>query len=144
MFEKSAWMRWGVCALTVVATIAVLGGCAKKEDEHAETTETTTETMTSPMAGTYAADAETGRATLTLNADNTAMMSMQPMDATQPASVMNGTWAEVAGAVDVTFQHQMGDSTMSMTLNFAASGDTLRLTNAETAGVAPMSLVKQH
>jgi hypothetical protein len=146
MSKKSAWVRWGVCALVVLAMIAVLGGCAKKEAEQAETTgETTemTETMASPMAGTYSADVAAGKATLTLNADNSAMMSMQPMDAT-PASVMNGTWAEAAGAVDVTFQTQMGDSTVSMMLNFAASGDTLTLTNGEAAGLGAVSLVKQH
>jgi hypothetical protein len=96
------------------------------------------------MVGTYSADVAAGKATLTLNADMTAMMSMQPTDVTQPASVMNGNWAEGMSAVDVTFQTQMGDSTMSMTLNFAASGDTLSLTNGEAAGMGAVSLVKQH
>jgi type IV pilus biogenesis protein CpaD/CtpE len=147
MSMKSAIVRWGVCAVVVLAMLAMLGGCAKKEAEQAETAAETTETaepMASPMVGTYSADVAAGKATLTLNADMTAMMSMQPTDVTQPASVMNGNWAEGMSAVDVTFQTQMGDSTMSMTLNFAASGDTLSLTNGEAAGMGAVSLVKQH
>jgi ABC-type uncharacterized transport system auxiliary subunit len=148
MSMKSATMRWVLSSLVVLAMIAVLGGCAKKEAEQAqttETTETTPETMASPMAGTYAAEMPTGTVTLTLNADNTAVLSMQPMGEV-PASVENGTWAAGMGvnAVDVTFQKQMGDSTVSMTMNFAASGDSLNLSNAEAAGVGALTLIKQH
>jgi len=140
MSTKSAWMRWGMCSLVVLAMIAVLGGCSKKKAETAAT-----ETMTSPMVGTYAADMAAGKVSLMLNADNTAMMSMQAMDNT-PAAVKNGTWAAGASAnlVDVTFTGEGADSAMSMTLNFAASGDTLSLTNGDAAGLGPVSLMKQH
>jgi hypothetical protein len=33
---------------------------------------------------------------------------------------------------------------MSMTLNFAAMGDTLALTNGESVGLAGLKLAKQH
>lgn len=146
---KSTWMRWGVCALSVLAMIALLGGCAKKDA--GETTETTTETTestapTAPaMAGTYTTSMANGTASLMLNADMTASFSMQPM-ADAPANVENGTWANAAAAnaVDVTFSKAMGDSTMSMTLNFAASGDSLALTNGESVGLSGLVLMKQH
>lgn len=146
---KSAWMRWIVCSAVAVMMIAVLGGCAKKEAEQAAET-TTTETAetpaTSPMAGTYAVDSPAGKITLTLNADNTAVMSMQPLAADAPAQVQNGTWAAGATpeAVDVTFTTQMGDSTMSMVLNFAATGDVLNLTNGDAVGMPGLSLHKEH
>ena len=97
------------------------------------------------MAGTYTAPMATGTASLMLNTDMTAAFSLQAMpDA--PAQVENGTW--VAGAmpntVDVTFSKVVNDSTMSMTLNFASSGDTLSLTNGESVGLAGLRLTKQH
>jgi hypothetical protein len=145
---KSACMRWLVCSVVAVMMIAVLGGCAKKEAEQAsETTEAVTETpAASPMAGTYTVDSPAGKITLTLNADNTAVMSMQPLTPDAPAQVQNGTW--VAGAtpeaVDVTFTQQMGDSTMSMVLNFAGAGDMLNLTNGDAVGMPGLSLHKEH
>ena len=155
MSMNSMTLRWrtvGVCALTVLAMLTLLGGCSKK----AEQAETTTEEVpaaesVSQMAGTYtadlmAADAATHKVTLTLNADNTAMMSMD-MGADQPAMVENGTWAMGAGAnlVDVSFQKAMGDTTMTVTLNFAAMGDTLSMTNAAAAGFgASVTMVKEH
>jgi hypothetical protein len=157
MSMNSMTLRWrtaGVCALTVLAMLALLGGCGKKAEEQAETTTEevpAAETQVSPMAGTYAAemtavDASARKVTLTLNADNTAMMSTDLMN-DQPAMVENGTWAMGAGAnmVDVTFQKQMGDVPTTVTLNFMASGDTLSLTNAEAAGfgTAGVMLVKQ-
>jgi hypothetical protein len=147
---KSTWMRWGVCALSVIAMIALLGGCSKKETETAEeSTEMTetaaTETTTPAMAGTYTTALANGTASLMLNPDMTASFSMKPM-ADAPASVENGTWANgtIANSVDVTFTKAVGDSMMSMTLNFAANGDSLALTNGETVGLTGLTLVKQH
>ena len=154
MSMNSMTLRWrtvAVCTLTVLAMLTLLGGCSKK----AEQAETTTEEVpaaesASPMAGTYAADlmaadAATHRVTLTLNADNTAVMSMD-MGAGQPAMVENGTWAMGAGAnlVDVSFQKAMADTTMTVMLNFAATGDTLSMTNAAAAGFgASVTMIKQ-
>jgi hypothetical protein len=86
-----------------------------------------------------------GTASLMLNADMTAAFSMQPM-ADAPAQVENGTWAAGAAAnsVDVTFSRAVNDTTMSMTLNFAASGDSLALTNGETVGLGGLVLMKSH
>ena len=153
MSMNSMTLRWrtvAVCTLTVLAMLTLLGGCSKKA-EQAETTTEEVPAAGSPMAGTYAADlmaadAATHRVTLTLNADNTAMMSMD-MGADQPAIVENGTWVAGAGAnlVDVSFQKASGDSTMTVTLNFAAMGDTLSMTNAAAAGFGPsVTMVKQH
>jgi hypothetical protein len=79
-----------------------------------------------------------------LNADMTASFSLTPM-ADQPAQVENGTWASgsMANTVDVTFSKVVNDSTMAMTLNFAAHGDSLALTNGETVGLAGLVMVKQ-
>jgi hypothetical protein len=144
---KSTWMRWGVCSLCVLAMIALLGGCSKKDKAQTETTteNTGTATETAPaMAGTYSATMANGTASLMLNTDMTAAFSMKPM-ADAPAQVENGTWAagSMAGTVDVTFSKSVNDSTMSMTLNFAANVDTLALTNGETVGLAGLKLVKQ-
>lgn len=144
---KSTWMRWGVCTLTVLAMIALLGGCSKKE-QAAETTETTTETAAETqapaLAGTYTAAMANGTASLMLNPDMTAAFSMKPM-ADQPAQVENGTWANgtMPNSVDVTFSKVVNDSTLSMTLNFAANGDTLAVTNGETVGLQGLVLVKE-
>jgi hypothetical protein len=143
---KSTWMRAGVCSLVVLAMVAVLGGCAKKEKAAETTTTENTETAaTAPaMAGTYNASMANGTASLMLNADMTASFSLKPM-ADQPAQVENGTWAK--GAMDnqvaVTFSKSVADSTMSMTLNFEATGDTLALTNGETVGMAGLKMMKQ-
>lgn len=140
---KSTWMRAGVCSLVVLAMVAVLGGCAKKE-KAAETT-TTENTATAPAAaGTYSASMANGTASLMLNADMTASFSLKPM-ADQPAQVENGSWAKGAAdnQVAVTFSKSVADSTMSMTLNFEATGDTLTLTNGETVGMAGLKMMKQ-
>jgi hypothetical protein len=148
---KSTWMRWGVCALCVLAMIALLGGCSKKEKtaekaednaENAEKSGMTSQNMA--MAGTYSASMANGTASLMLNADMTASFSMKPM-ADAPAQVENGTWANGAAAneVAVTFSKSPMDSTMSMTLNFSATADTLMLTNGETVGMGGLKLVKQ-
>jgi hypothetical protein len=154
MSMKSMTLRWrtvGVCALTVLAMLTLLGGCSKKEQAETTTEEVPAAESVSPVAGTYmadlmAADAATHKVTLTLNADNTAMMSMD-MGAGQPAMVENGTWAVGAGAnlVDVSFQKAMADSSVTVTLNFAAAGDTLSMTNAAAAGFGPsVTMIKQH
>lgn len=150
---KSTWMRWGVCTLCVLAMIAVLGGCAKKTGEQTETTAETTEDMqhsemaetTAPaMSGTYSAAMANGTASLMLNTDMTASFSMQATENT-PAQVENGTWAAggMENTVDVTFSKEVEGQPMSMTLNFAASGDSLMLTNGDTVGLGGLVLMKQ-
>ena len=146
---KSTWMRLGVCMLAAVAMIAMLEGCAKKE-KAAETT-TTENTETTPpaantaAAGTYTAAMANGTTSLMLNTDMSASLSLQPV-AGAPAQVENGTWANGATANDVavTFSMSPADSTMSLTLNFTAMGDTLALTNGDAVGMAGLKLVKQH
>jgi hypothetical protein len=147
---KSTWMRLGVCMLAAVAMIAMLEGCSKKEKAATETT-TTENTETTPpatntaAAGTYTAALANGTTSLMLNTDMSASLSLQPV-AGAPAQVENGTWANGATPNDVavTFSKSPMDSTMSMTLNFTANGDTLALTNGETVGMAGLKLVKQH
>ena len=146
---KSTWMRLGVCMLAAVAMIAMLEGCAKKE-KAAETT-TTENTETTPpaantaAAGTYTAAMANGTTSLMLNTDMSASLSLQPV-AGAPAQVENGTWANGATAneVAVTFSKSPVDTTMSLTLNFTATGDTLALTNGDAVGMAGLKLVKQH
>jgi len=146
---KSTWMRLGVCMLAAVAMIAMLEGCAKKE-KAAETT-TTENTETTPpaantaAAGTYTAALANGTTSLMLNTDMSASLSLQPV-AGAPAQVENGTWANGATANDVavTFSKSPVDTTMSLTLNFTAMGDTLALTNGDAVGMAGLKLVKQH
>jgi len=146
---KSTWMRLGVCMLAAVAMIAMLEGCAKKE-KAAETT-TTENTETTPpaantaAAGPYTAALANGTTSLMLNTDMSASLSLQPV-AGAPAQVENGTWANGATANDVavTFSKSPVDTTMSLTLNFTATGDTLALTNGDAVGMAGLKLVKQH
>jgi len=143
---KSTWMRWGVCTLAMLAMIALLGGCSKKDKtETTETTETEMPVTETPaMAGTYSTTMANGTASLMLNADMTASFSMKPM-ADQPAQIENGTWVagSMPNSVDVTFSKTVNDSTMSMTLNFAAQGDSLAVTNGETVGLQGLVLVKE-
>lgn len=143
---KSTWMRLGVCMLAAVAMVAMLEGCSKKKapETTTENTETTPPATNTAMAGTYSATMANGTSSLMLNPDMTASFSMKPM-ADAPAQVENGTWANGAApnTVDVTFSKSPMDSTMSMTLNFSAMGDTLMLTNGETVGMAGLKLVKQ-
>src|SRR5512139_2302562 len=91
MSMNSMTLRWrtvGVCTLTVLAMLTLLGGCSKK----AEQAETTTEEV----------------------------------PAAESASPMAGT-------------------TMTVMLNFAATGDTLSMTNAAAAGFgASVTMIKQH
>jgi hypothetical protein len=147
---KSTWMRLGVCMLAAVAMIAMLEGCAKKEKAAetttTENTESTPETMANTAAaGTYTAAMANGTTSLMLNTDMSASLSLQPV-AGAPAQVENGTWANGATANDVavTFSKSPADSTMSLTLNFTAMGDTLALTNGDAVGMAGLKLVKQH
>lgn len=145
---KSTWMRLGVCMLAAVAMVAMLEGCSKKKAAETSTTETQTSTpattANTAMAGTYSASMANGTSSLMLNADMSASFSMQP-SASAPAMVENGTWANGAAAntVDVTFSKSPMDSTMSMTLNFTATGDTLALTNGDAVGMGGLKLVKQ-
>ena len=143
---KSTWMRLGVCMLAAVAMTAMLEGCHKKEKAQETATTETTEgsTMNMAAAGTYMATMANGSTSLMLNADMSASLSMKPM-ADAPAQIENGTWANGATASDiaVTFSKSPMDSTMSITLNFTATADTLTLTNGETVGMAGLKLVKQ-
>ncbi|HET6350321.1 MAG TPA: hypothetical protein VFH88_14695 [Candidatus Krumholzibacteria bacterium] len=145
---KSTWMRWGLCTLTVVAMLALLGGCAKKEKAATENTQSTetssTETSSPAMAGTYSAAMAGGTTSLMLNDDMSASFSMQAAE-DQPAQVENGSWAagSMPNTVDVTLSKAMADTTMSMTLNFMASGDTLALTNGDMVGMSGLKLMKQ-
>jgi hypothetical protein len=147
---KSTWMRLGVCMLAAVAMVAMLEGCSKKKAAETTTTENTqtstpATTGNTAMAGTYSATMANGTSSLMLNTDMTASFSMKPT-AEAPAQVENGTWANGAApnTVDVTFSKSPMDSTMSMTLNFTATGDTLALTNGDTVGMSGLKLVKQH
>src|SRR6187397_2004503 len=144
---KSSWMRLGVCMLAAVAMIAMLEGCAKKEKAAetptTENTESTPETMANTAAaGTYTAAMANGTTSLMLNTDMSASFSLQPV-AGAPAQVENGTWANGATANDVavTFSKSPVDTTMSLTLNFTATGDTLALTNGDAVGMAGLKLV---
>jgi len=147
---KSSWMRLSICMLCAIAMIAVLGGCAKKEKAQTENAAESTEAEHShdmghdmSMAGTYSTPLANGTATLMLNDDMTATFSLQPME-NAPAQTENGTWAEGdMHSVDVTFTKEVEDSTMSMTLNFAANGDSLTLTNGDVVGLGGMVLVRQ-
>ena len=146
---KSTWMRLGVCMLAAVAMIAMLEGCAKKEKAAetttTENTETTPPAASTAAAGTYTAAMANGTTSLMLNTDMSASLSLQPV-AGAPAQVENGTWANGATANDVavTFSKSPVDTTMSLTLNFTATGDTLALTNGDAVGMAGLKLVKQH
>ena len=146
---KSTWMRLGVCMLAAVAMIAMLEGCAKKEKAvettTTENTETTPPAASTAAAGTYTAAMANGTTSLMLNTDMSASLSLQPV-AGAPAQVENGTWANGATANDVavTFSKSPVDTTMSLTLNFTAMGDTLALTNGDAVGMAGLKLVKQH
>jgi len=146
---KSTWMRLGVCMLAAVAMIAMLEGCAKKEKAAetttTENTETTPPAASTAAAGTYTAAMANGTTSLMLNTDMSASLSLQPV-AGAPAQVENGTWANGATANDVavTFSKSPVDTTMSLTLNFTAMGDTLALTNGDAVGMAGLKLVKQH
>lgn len=145
------WWTVGACTLIVVGMLGLLG-CSKKKAEQAQTTteEVATQAPTSPMVGTYTADMPmgtmTGKLTLTLNADSTAMMSMDMMN-NQPAMVENGRWMGGAGAnmVDVAFQKDMGGTMTTVTVNLVASGDTLTVTNSPAVGLGaePVKLMKQ-
>ena len=146
---KSTWMRLGVCMLAAVAMIAMLEGCAKKEKAAetttTENTETTPPAASTAAAGTYTAAMANGTTSLMLNTDMSASLSLQPV-AGAPAQVETGTWANGATASDVavTFSKSPVDTTMSLTLNFTAMGDTLALTNGDAVGMAGLKLVKQH
>ena len=147
---KSTWMRWGVCALAVMAMVALLGGCAKKTEKTESAPAAAKKTATGgvmdmSVAGTYNATMANGTSSLMLNSDMTASLSMKASE-TAPAQVENGTWANgaAAGQVAVTFAKSPSDSTQSMTLNFMAAGDTLTLTNGDAVGLAGLKLVKQH
>src|SRR5262245_14781401 len=145
------WM--GLRSMAVVFMLIAGAGCSKKEEtaqtEQVEEVDTTpAETAAPSAAGTYTASTPAGQTpgasvTLTLNTDNTAMMSTDLMNG-EAAKVENGTWsANAMNGVDVTIQRDVAGQMMSATMSFAAVGDTLMLNNAGEAGfVGGLKLVK--
>jgi NlpE N-terminal domain len=141
------WM--GLCSLAVVFML-VAGACSKKEEaaesEAVEEVDTTpAETAAAPAVGIYmaqmpAADTPGRTIMLTLNADNTATMSVDLMNG-QPATVETGTWATNAmSGVDVTLQRDVSGTMVSSTMSFAMMGDTLSLNSPVDAGFGDMGL----
>jgi hypothetical protein len=141
--------KWMGMSLLAVAFMMVAGGCAKKEEAAQEAVEEvdTTPAETSPSAaGMYMATLPggTGTVMLTLNADNTASMSVDNATG-QPAAVENGSWTWNAGtnSVDLTVNRDVSGTMVSSTMSFAAMGDTLTLNNPVEGGYgAGLKLVK--
>lgn len=146
------WM--GLCSMAVVFMLVAAGGCSKKKEAAesepvSEVESAPAETAAPSAAGMYmaqlpAADTPGRSIMLTLNADNTASMSVDFMNG-QPATVENGTWATNAtNGVDVTLQRDVSGTMVSSTMGFAMMGDTLSLNNSVEAGYgeAGLKLVK--
>jgi uncharacterized lipoprotein NlpE involved in copper resistance len=143
--------KWMGMSLLAVAFMLVAGGCAKKEEAAQEAVEEVdtapAETATSPSAaGMYmatlpAADTAGRSVMLTLNADNTASMSVDFMNG-QPAVVENGswTWNSATNGVDLTLQRDVSGTMVSSTMSFAMAGDTLSLSSPVEAGYGEMGL----
>lgn len=150
----AAMPRLVICSAIVGAMVFGLFGCAKKDAEQAETTAETMpaeEVAVAPaeapgVAGAYAAEVGVADAaqkvTLTLNADNTAMMSIEFMNG-QPSTVQNGTWAmgETPNTVNVMY----GPEGAAMTMPFTMVGSDLQMTGemAMGFGAPEITLVKQ-
>lgn len=150
----AAMPRLVVCSAIVGAMVFGLFGCAKKEAEQAESTaETmpaeevaTTPAMEPSVAGVYVAEVGAADAmqkiSLTVNPDNTAMMSVEYMSG-QPSMVQNGTWAmgETANAINFMY----GTEGAMMTMPFNVDGDNLVLSGeaARGFGVPNLMMVKQ-
>jgi len=142
------WMM-GLSLMAIVMMLFVAGGCAKKDDaaegEVVEEVDVTEEVVTPTAAGTYmaqapAADAPGRTIMLTLNADNTASMSVDFMNGS-PAVVENGTWAmNAANGVDLTLQRDVSGTMVSSTMSFAVVADTLSLANPVEAGYGDMGI----
>jgi hypothetical protein len=150
----AAMPRLVICSAIVGAMVFGLFGCAKKEAEQAETT---AETMpaeevavapaeTPAAVGMYLAEIGTGndaqKVSVTLNTDNTAMMSVEYMNGT-PAMVQNGSWS--MGETPNTINFVYGTEGAMMTMPFAVDGDNLQLSGdpARGFGTSNVTLVKQ-
>jgi len=141
--------KWMGLSLLAVAFMLVAGGCAKKEEAAQEAVEEvdTTPPATSPsaagmyMAQVSAADTPGRSIMLTLNADNTASLSVDFMNG-HPATVENGswTWNAATNAVDLTLQRDVSGTMVSSTMSFAMAGDTLSLNSPVDAGYGEMGL----
>lgn len=142
------WM--GLCAMAVVFMLVAVGGCAKKEAEEAAETEAVVEEVAQevglPAVGTYmgqlpSADTPGRTIMLTLNADNSASMSVDMMN-DQPAVVESGSWAwnATSSMVDLTIQRDVSGTMVSSMMSFALSGDTLSLNNPVDAGYGDMGV----
>lgn len=155
MSTKFATMpRLVVCSAIVGAMVFGLFGCAKKDAEQAETTAETTpaeEVATTPameptVAGVYVAEVGAADAmqkvSLTVNADNTAMMSVEYMSG-QPSMVQNGTWAMGETANTINFMYGTEGAMMTMPFNVDGSNLVLSGEAASGFGVPTLTLVKQ-
>jgi len=146
------WM--GLCSMAVVFMFVAVGGCAKKEAEEAAETEALDEVVEDvsqaigvPAVGTYMAQLPAGDTPgrmimLTLNADNSASMSVDFMNDT-PAVVENGSWAwnSTASTVDLTIQRDVSGAIVSSMMSFSLSGDSLSLSNPVDAGYGDTGVV---
>lgn len=143
------WMMGLSLMAIVMMMLVVVSGCAKKDEaaegEVVEEVDVTEEVVTPAAVGTYmamapAADAPNRTIMLTLNADNTASMSVDFMNGS-PAVVENGTWAmNATNGVDLTLQRDVSGTMVSSTMSFAAVGDTLSLANSVEAGYGDMGV----
>lgn len=130
-----------------------LAGCGKKEaadtgkaSDEAQTENVASAPATMPdVTGTYMGEAGEGdaaqRLTLTLNADNTAMVKVEYLNG-QPAMSQSGTWE--AGANNVINFNYGGEGSM-MTMPMTLDGDHLMVGGemATAMGVSEISLMKQ-
>jgi hypothetical protein len=127
--------------------IAQLGGCSKKE-KAAENTETTTETAardSGPVDGrTYTASMANGTASLMLNPDHDGFVQHEA-DGDHRRKSRTGTLGErhMPNSVDVHLLEDGQRFAMSMTLNFAAHGDSLAVTNGENVGLQGLVLINR-
>ena len=135
------WM--GLCSMAVAFMLVAVGGCAKKEAEEAAEAEALDEVAGEvaqevgvPAVGAYSSVGMADRTiTLTLNADNSATVSVDMMN-DQPDVVESGSWAwnSTASTVDLTIQRDVSGTVVSSMMSFALSGDTLSMNNPVDAG----------
>ncbi|HEX5133293.1 MAG TPA: hypothetical protein VFX92_12515 [Candidatus Krumholzibacteria bacterium] len=146
--------RLAVCMAIVGAMMLVVSGCAKKEAQEAETTQTTPATeepaasmeMAAGPEGTYMAEVTptegvSSKITLVLNSDNTAMMAVE-YSSGQPSVTQNGTWAMGEGENVINFTY--GDATAPTTMSFSKLGEELHMMDGGAAafGVSEVALKK--
>jgi len=141
------------CSAVAGMLVFGLAGCGKKEaaqDQASQESMPTEDVAPAPaavpaVAGTYVAEMGEGDAaskmTLTMNDDNTAIMTIEHMNG-QPAMSQSGTWAMGEGNT-ITFNYGAEGSMMSMPMTM--DGDQLHVTGdmATAMGAPEISLVKQ-